>query len=120
MALTACGRSALATGDHEGAVDCLKRADAAAAHARAWDETADVALYLGKAFAGLGKLRFAALHLRTALDVVERVARSLQSERDRQTFLDDPRRRALFDALSELDGRTGAPAAPPTQQDGMR
>jgi tetratricopeptide (TPR) repeat protein len=67
-----------------------------------WEGLADVSLQLGKVYAELGKLRFTAIHLRTALDTVEQVAGRLQSDENRALFLSDCRRAELFNAIRTL------------------
>jgi tetratricopeptide (TPR) repeat protein len=85
----------------EAIADLLKAEEFLSA-ARAWEGLAEVSLQLAKAYLRQGKLRFAALHCRTALDTVEQVAGRLQREEHRISFLSDPRRAELYEVANVL------------------
>lgn len=94
------GKVALASDEPESALADLLEAESVFSKARVWDEQAEVALRLAQAYSRLGRLRFAAIFYRTALDTVEQVAHRLRSEENRALFLSDPRREELFAAVS--------------------
>jgi len=99
---TVKGRVLLAMGDAGEALGELLKADEFFSRSRVWDELTEVSLHLARAYLRLGRLRFAAVHCRTALDTVEQVASHLQCEEHKALFLTDPRRRDLYQVASEL------------------
>lgn len=96
------GKALLAEGKAREALSDLLKADEFFSKTQVWDEVAEVSLQLAKAYLRQGKLRFAALHCRTALDTIEHVAGRLQREEHRISFLSDPRRAELYEVANVL------------------
>lgn len=96
------GKVELGRGRCHEALHYLLKAEVGFSRMHVCDESAEVSLRLGRTYAELGRLRFAALYYRAALDAVEQVARRLQDDRNRSLFLSDPRRIEIFDGIRSL------------------
>jgi tetratricopeptide (TPR) repeat protein len=116
LARSVRGRLRLHQGQPEEALVDLLTAERFFSGGRVHDELTELALQIGKANLQLGRLRFAALYFRTALDAVEQVAERLKSESNRTIFLSDPRRQEVFAAVRAL--REAAEAAVPDSRSG--
>jgi tetratricopeptide (TPR) repeat protein/tRNA A-37 threonylcarbamoyl transferase component Bud32 len=99
VAHSVMGKVLVARGDAENALAHLIGAEKVFLKIRDFEDLLDAALQLGKAYARLGRWRFAAYYLRTALDMVEQVTSQMASERNRSFFLQDVRRQELFEAI---------------------
>jgi tetratricopeptide (TPR) repeat protein len=117
LARTVRGKALLAGGRPAEALTDLLEADRFLDKARVWDEAAEVSLELAKAHLQLGRLRFATLHCRAALETVEQVARRLQSEEHRYLFTHDPRRAELYETAAALRRAAERSTGDPTGED---
>jgi serine/threonine-protein kinase len=99
VAHSVMGKVLVARGEPENALAHLLGAERVFLKVQDFEDLMDAALQLGKAYARLGRWRFAAYYLRTALDTVEQVTSQLASERNRSVFLQDARRQELFEAI---------------------
>jgi ATP/maltotriose-dependent transcriptional regulator MalT len=113
---TVRGKVLLTEGRPDEALTDLLKAEEFFGKTRVWDEVAEVSLQLAKAHLRLGRLRFATLHCRAALDTVEQVASRLQSEEHRYLFTHDPRRAELYEVAATLRRAAERPADHPMDE----
>jgi hypothetical protein len=92
----------LALRHHAEARTDLLRSYHLTANGGAWDELAEVTRLLGDCHRALGQRHFAGHYFAAALAVVEQVAGAIADPAARCTFVNDPRRQALFAAIREF------------------
>jgi tetratricopeptide (TPR) repeat protein len=99
------GKAALEQGRAADAMDDLREAERFFAEKQMCEELIDSAFELGRAHYMLDRPRSALRYLALALNVVEEIAERMESDRNRQTFLSDPRRSRLFDLIGTVKDR---------------
>ena len=98
------GRMALQTGEFDVAREAYLNAYRTFHVALDWEELIEAARHLGELYQRAGQLRFAGFYFRVALDTAERVYDELRVPRNRELFMNDPRRVALWKAIHNFHG----------------